>query len=59
MIEMKAPLDTARVHAFAKTSGVFLRPFGRLLYAMPPYTTRREELTRITTAMLDIAGWSA
>ena len=59
VIEMKAPLDTARVHAFAKTSGVFLRPFGRLLYAMPPYVVRPDELTRITTAMLDIAGWSA
>lgn len=59
VIEMKAPLDTSRVHAFAKTSGVFLRPFGRLLYAMPPYVTRPDELTRITTAMLDIARWSA
>ena len=58
VIETKAPLDTARVHAFAKTSGVFLRPFGRLLYAMPPYVVRPDELTRITTAMLDIVGWS-
>ena len=59
VIEMKAGLDTARVHAFAKTSGVFLRPFGRLLYTMPPYITRPEDLTRITRAMLTIAGWEA
>jgi adenosylmethionine-8-amino-7-oxononanoate aminotransferase len=35
--------------------GVWLRPFGRLLYAMPPYVIGADQLSRITGAMLEIA----
>jgi adenosylmethionine-8-amino-7-oxononanoate aminotransferase len=31
---------------------VWLRPFGRLLYTMPPYITTDVDLARITSAML-------
>jgi adenosylmethionine---8-amino-7-oxononanoate aminotransferase len=58
VIEMREPLDIARVHAFARPSGVYLRPFGRLLYTMPPYITTPGELRQIIRSMLDIAGWS-
>ncbi|WP_312526982.1 adenosylmethionine--8-amino-7-oxononanoate transaminase [Paracoccus sp. (in: a-proteobacteria)] len=56
VIEMKAPLDMARVHASALQSGVYLRPFGRLLYTMPPYITSKAELSQITAAMLTQAS---
>lgn len=59
VLEMREPLDTARVHGFARQSGVFLRPFGRLLYCMPPFITTASELSRITSAMVKIAGWQA
>lgn len=58
VIECSVPLDSARVHAFAKTSGVFLRPFGKLLYTMPPYVISADELRQVTAAMVEIAGWT-
>ncbi|AGT08079.1 adenosylmethionine--8-amino-7-oxononanoate transaminase [Paracoccus aminophilus] len=56
VIETKAPLDMAKVHAAARASGVWLRPFGRLLYAMPPYVITPDELSRVNAAMLDLLG---
>src|SRR5690606_3658627 len=36
VIELREPVDMARAHGFCRDSGVWLRPFGRLLYCMPP-----------------------
>ncbi|MFB9222232.1 adenosylmethionine--8-amino-7-oxononanoate transaminase [Paracoccus cavernae] len=56
VIEMDHPVDTAKVHAAAPRIGVYLRPFGRLLYTMPPYVTGAKDLSRITSAMLALLG---
>ncbi|MTH78462.1 adenosylmethionine--8-amino-7-oxononanoate transaminase [Paracoccus aestuariivivens] len=55
VIEMRAPLPMAKVHAFCARQGVWLRPFGRLLYTMPPFVTAPEEISRITATMRAIA----
>lgn len=55
VIEMRAPLPMARIHAFCAETGVWLRPFGRLLYAMPPLITPLEQVSQIAQAMLTIA----
>ncbi|RLL64968.1 adenosylmethionine--8-amino-7-oxononanoate transaminase [Paenirhodobacter hankyongi] len=55
VIEMRAALDGAQVHGFCRKAGVWLRPFGRLLYTMPPFVTGPEDVSRITTAMVAIA----
>ncbi len=59
VIEMGEALDTGRVHGFCRESGVWLRPFGRLLYCMPPFVTTPAEVARICAAMVEIAGWQA
>ena len=49
----------AAAEAVQKTvleTGVWLRPFGSWLYAMPPFVTTSGELTRITDAMKQIAS---
>ena len=39
----------------ALAHGVWLRPFGRLLYTMPPYVTTDDDVDCIATAMVAIA----
>jgi len=36
--------------------GVWLRPFGRLVYAMPPYVTDDEDLARVAAAVVAVAA---
>lgn len=55
VIEMKSPLPMDKIHAFCVESGVWLRPFGRLLYAMPPLSITPDALSQISAAMLEIA----
>ena len=55
IIELKRPVDIARAAAFFVERGVWLRPFGRNLYAMPPYVITPDQLTRLTDAMLAFA----
>lgn len=55
VIEMKEPLPMRKIHAFCAESGVWLRPFGGLLYAMPPLTITPDALSKVSAAMLKIA----
>ena len=55
VIELKRPVDIAQAAAFFVERGVWLRPFGRNLYAMPPYVITPDQLTRLTDAMLAFA----
>ncbi|PSJ45650.1 adenosylmethionine--8-amino-7-oxononanoate transaminase [Zobellella endophytica] len=56
VIEMKAPLAVAEVQKRLVELGVWIRPFGKLLYVMPPYIIKPDELSRLTGAMKVIAG---
>jgi adenosylmethionine-8-amino-7-oxononanoate aminotransferase len=51
VVQTRAPIDVATVQARLVQQGVWLRPFGRLLYAMPPFVIGSEQLGRITDAM--------
>ena len=37
-------------------TGVWMRPFGSWLYAMPPFVTSPDELTRMTRAMKELTA---
>ncbi len=56
VIEMQKVVDVAAVQAALVERGVWLRPFGRLVYTMPPYVIAPDELRRVTAAMCDVAG---
>ncbi|WP_237059996.1 adenosylmethionine--8-amino-7-oxononanoate transaminase [Microbulbifer sediminum] len=54
VVEMHEPVDMKRVQEALIERGVWLRPFGRMVYAMPPYIINPEELSQLTTAMVEV-----
>ncbi|HST54631.1 MAG TPA: adenosylmethionine--8-amino-7-oxononanoate transaminase [Solirubrobacteraceae bacterium] len=55
VIQFVEPVDVQAATAAAVAQGVWLRPFGDLVYAMPAYTTTDEELAAVTGAMVAAA----
>jgi adenosylmethionine-8-amino-7-oxononanoate aminotransferase len=53
VIELERPVDVARASAAAIEHGVWLRPFARLIYAMPPYVIDQDDLAIVTAAMVE------
>jgi len=51
VIEMREPVDVAAVQELIINQGVWLRPFGRLIYTMPPFVITEQELSKVTSAM--------
>ncbi|WP_109311053.1 adenosylmethionine--8-amino-7-oxononanoate transaminase [Ruegeria sp. AU67] len=54
VIEMEQWVDPAVAHALAPDTGVWLRPFARNIYCMPPYIISANELSRVTSAMISL-----
>jgi adenosylmethionine-8-amino-7-oxononanoate aminotransferase len=55
VIELDAPVDVAAATDAAIARGVWLRPFGKLVYAMPPYVCSEDDVELIGAAMVDAA----
>jgi adenosylmethionine---8-amino-7-oxononanoate aminotransferase len=56
VIETNVALPMGPMQAVAREHGVWLRPFGRLVYAMPPYVSSDDEIERVCAAMVDIVA---
>ncbi len=52
VVEMDNPVDMAAMQQFFVDHGVWIRPFGRLVYLMPPYIIDHHDLTTLTSALL-------
>lgn len=55
VVELKAPCDVAAVQKKLIEMGVWIRPFGKLLYIMPPFIIEPEQLRLLTRAMVAIS----
>ncbi|WP_312804001.1 adenosylmethionine--8-amino-7-oxononanoate transaminase [Atlantibacter hermannii] len=52
VVETHAPVEMGRLQKFFVEQGVWIRPFGRLIYLMPPYVIATEQLSRLTAAVV-------
>lgn len=51
VVETRRPVDMAAMQAFFVKQGVWIRPFGRLVYLMPPYIVDADQLRQLTDAV--------
>jgi adenosylmethionine---8-amino-7-oxononanoate aminotransferase len=53
VIEMHDTVELSRITPLLVERGVWVRPFGRLVYVMPPYVIEDEDLTHLADAMVE------
>jgi adenosylmethionine-8-amino-7-oxononanoate aminotransferase len=54
VVELARPVDMRTITAAFVARGVWLRPFGKLVYTMPPFVIEPPDLTTITSAIHDV-----
>lgn len=56
VIEVKEPVDVGEFQKRCVAKGVWIRPFGRNVYIMPPYVISVSQLEHLTTAMVELVS---
>ncbi|MEW8429853.1 MAG: aminotransferase class III-fold pyridoxal phosphate-dependent enzyme, partial [gamma proteobacterium symbiont of Ctena orbiculata] len=54
VVELKRPVDMQQVQPCFVDAGVWVRPFGKLVYLMPPYIIDEDDLNTLTAAVVDV-----
>ncbi len=56
VVEMESPVDVADMQKQFVDRGVWIRPFGKLVYLMPPFIIGKHELVTLTDAINEVIG---
>ncbi len=51
VVETRQPVNTAALQAYFVEQGVWIRPFNRLIYLMPPFISPAEDVARLCEAV--------
>lgn len=54
VVECKIPMNVALMQKRFVEAGVWIRPFGKLVYIMPPYIIKPEQLSKLTKAIYTV-----
>lgn len=54
VVEMKQPVDMKKVTEKFVDAGVWIRPFGKLIYLMPPFIIDNKNLTKLIDSIIDV-----
>ncbi len=56
VIEMKQAIDLVEIQRRLVQSGIWVRPFGRLIYIMPPYVISDTELVALASSLVSVVA---
>jgi len=56
VVEMKQPVEMKSISAAFVEAGVWVRPFGKLVYLMPPFVMEDTDLQRLTGSVVDVVS---
>jgi len=56
VVELTAPVDMRRVQPMFVDRGVWVRPFGRLVYLMPPFVMQPDDLAKLAAGVVDVVS---
>ncbi|RTE65085.1 adenosylmethionine--8-amino-7-oxononanoate transaminase [Amphritea opalescens] len=54
VVEMKQPVITAEIQPLFVEQGIWIRPFGKLIYVMPPYIMSNDDLETLTAGIFAV-----
>ena len=56
VIELISPVEMAKVQPLFVEQGVWVRPFGKLVYTMPAYIMNKDDVAALTSAMVNVVA---
>ncbi len=56
VIELEEAVDMSVIQDMFVRAGVWIRPFGRLVYTMPPYVCKKEDVVKIAQTMCQVVN---
>lgn len=56
VVELKNPVDVSTLMPQFIELGVWIRPFGNIIYLMPPFIISKDELSKLTSAVLKVVA---
>lgn len=58
VVELTRVIDVEKIQRFFISQGVWIRPFGKLIYLMPPYISSEQDINTLCNAIYDaISGY--